>query len=161
RNQAQHDQHVEQVDLVAAASDDPQPARAFRHRRAPHATAEGDEHQRDSLQLGIALMLVAFGGGVGSTAMAKGTRWLRIVGRCSYEIYLFHMLIVLGLIAIVRQLHVTGAFALWYAVMLGGSILSGYLIALGYSEPLNRRIRSASGSISGDIRAPAAQLTTD
>lgn len=114
-----------------------------------------------AVELGIALMLVAFGSGVGNTAMARGTRWLRIVGHCSYEIYLFHMLIVLGLIAIVRQLRATDPFALWYAAMLGGSILIGYLIALGYSEPLNRRIRSASGSISCGIRAPAARLTTD
>jgi peptidoglycan/LPS O-acetylase OafA/YrhL len=90
-------------------------------------------------------MVVAFGSGVGNLTMARGTRWLRIVGRCSYEIYLFHMLIVLGLIAIVRQLDITRAFGAWYAAMLAGSILLGYLIAKVYSEPLNQRIRAASG----------------
>lgn len=113
------------------------------------------------LELGIALMLVAFGSGVGNAAMAKGTRWLRMLGRCSYEVYLFHMLIVLGLIAVARQLHVRHAFPLWYAAMLGGSILLGYLIAMSYSEPLNRRIRSASGSVAADNGARAAQLTAD
>jgi peptidoglycan/LPS O-acetylase OafA/YrhL len=114
-----------------------------------------------AVELGIALMLIALGSGVGNLAMARGTRWLRVVGRCSYEIYLFHMLIVLGLIAIVRQLRVTHAFSLWYAGMLGGSVLLGYLIAQTYSEPLNRRIRTASGLVFGDSRAQAAQLTAD
>jgi peptidoglycan/LPS O-acetylase OafA/YrhL len=93
--------------------------------------------------------------------MTRGTGWLRGIGRCSYEIYLFHMLIVLGLIAVVRRLHVSGAFSLWYAAMLGGSILLGYLIARLYSEPLNRRIRIASGVPVGDRRAQASQLTTE
>jgi len=114
-----------------------------------------------ALELGVALMVVAFGGGVGNVAMARGTRWLRAVGRCSYEIYLFHMLVVLGLIAIVRQLQVTRAFPLWYAAMLGGSILLGQLVAKGYSEPLNRRIRAASGLVFGDGRVAASQLTPD
>lgn len=113
------------------------------------------------LELGVALLVVAFGSGVGNAAMAKGTRWLRIVGRCSYEIYLFHMLIVLGLIAIVRQLHATRAYPLWYAAMLCGSVLLGYLIARIYSEPLNRRIRTASGLVFSDSRAQPSQLTTD
>ncbi|HEY7890444.1 MAG TPA: acyltransferase [Steroidobacteraceae bacterium] len=100
-----------------------------------------------ALELGIALMVVAFGSGVGNVAMAKGTSWLRLTGRCSYEIYLFHMLAVLGLMAVIRHMHPAArTFPLWYAAMLGGSILLGYLIAQSYSEPLNRRIRAASGS---------------
>lgn len=114
-----------------------------------------------ALEAGVALMVIAFGSGVGNLAMARGTRWLRLIGRCSYEIYLFHMLIVMGLIAIVRQLHVMRAFSLWYAAMFGGSILLGYLIAKVYSEPLNRRIRMASGLVFADGRAEAPQLTTD
>jgi peptidoglycan/LPS O-acetylase OafA/YrhL len=113
-----------------------------------------------ALELGVAMMVVAFGSGVGNRAMARGTGWLRVIGRCSYEIYLFHMLIVLGLIAIVRQLHVTHAFSLWYAAMLGGSILLGYAIAKLYSEPLNRLIRAASG-VAQATRAQDSRLTTD
>ncbi|MGH8200493.1 MAG: acyltransferase family protein [Steroidobacteraceae bacterium] len=114
-----------------------------------------------ALELGIALMVLAFGSGVGNTAMAKGTGWLRVVGRCSYEIYLFHMLIVLGLIAIVRQLHITSGFSLWYGAMLGCSVLIGYLIARVYSEPLNRRLRITAGRIFGEGRARASRLTAD
>jgi len=115
-----------------------------------------------ALELGVALMVMAFGSGVGNAAMARGTGWLRAIGRCSYEIYLFHMLIVLGLIATVRQMHVTrGAFPLWYGAMLCSSVLLGYLIARIYSEPLNRRIRAASSLTLGSGRARATQLTTD
>lgn len=114
-----------------------------------------------ALELGVALMVVAFGSGVANVAIARGTGWLRVIGRCSYEIYLFHMLIILGLIAIVRQWHVTRAFPLWYAAMLGGSILLGYLIAKVYSEPLNRRIRTASALTFADGRAQASQLTAE
>ncbi len=114
-----------------------------------------------ALELGVALMVVAFGSGVGNLAFARGTGWLRLIGRCSYEIYLFHMLIVLGLIAIVRQLHMTRAFSLWYAAMLIGSVLLGSFVARVYSEPLNRRIRTASGLVFADGRAQASQLTTD
>jgi peptidoglycan/LPS O-acetylase OafA/YrhL len=111
-----------------------------------------------ALELGVALMVTAFGGGVGNAAMARGTGWLRAIGRCSYEIYLFHMLVVLGLIAIVRQVKMApGAFPLWYGAMLAGSILLGYLIARSYSEPLNRRIRAAAGLILGDRPAQTAQ----
>jgi peptidoglycan/LPS O-acetylase OafA/YrhL len=107
-----------------------------------------------TLEIGIALMIVAFGSGVGNAAIARGTRWLRTIGRCSYEIYLFHMLIVLTLIAMVRHSHVASwTFPLWYGAMLGGSIVLGYLIARGYSEPLNRRLRMASGLIFGDAAA--------
>jgi peptidoglycan/LPS O-acetylase OafA/YrhL len=109
------------------------------------------------LELGIALMVIAFGSGVGNVAFARRTGWLRAIGRCSYEIYLFHMLVVLGLIAIVRHVHsAPRTFPLWYAAMLAGSILLGYLISQAYSEPLNRRIRTASGLAFSDDRARAA-----
>lgn len=115
-----------------------------------------------ALELGIALMVLAFGSGVGNAAFARGTGWLRAIGRCSYEIYLFHMMIVLGLIAIVRQVHsATRTFPLWYAAMLGGGILLGYGIARIYSEPLNHRIRTASGFLFGDARAQASQATAE
>jgi len=41
--------------------------------------------------------------------------------------------------------------------MLGGSIPLGYLIARVYSEPLKRRLRTASGLVSAAARAQARQ----
>lgn len=115
-----------------------------------------------ALELGIALMVVAFGNGTGNAVMARGTGWLRAIGRCSYEIYLFHMLIVLELIALVRHAYPAGAaLPVWYGAMLGASILLGYAIARVYSEPLNRRIRMASGLFFGGGRTRASQWVAD
>jgi peptidoglycan/LPS O-acetylase OafA/YrhL len=106
-------------------------------------------------------MVVALGSGVGNAAMARGTGWLRAVGRCSYEIYLFHMLVVLGLIAIVRESHAAPrTFPEWYAAMFVGSVLLGSLVAQYYSEPLNQRIRMASGLVFGDSRTQDSQVIT-
>ena len=95
------------------------------------------------LEAGVAMMLLAFGGGVGNEALSRGTRWIREIGRSSYEIYLFHMLVVLGLIGVLKRMHpAMKTIALWYIVLLLLSILLGYLVSRFYSEPLNRRLRS-------------------
>ncbi|MFL6601760.1 MAG: acyltransferase family protein [Steroidobacteraceae bacterium] len=95
------------------------------------------------LEAGIAMVVLAFGSGVGNEAVSLGTRWLRGIGRCSYEIYLFHMLVVLGLIGVFKRMHpAINTIPLWYLSMLLLSILLGYLVARFYSEPLNRRLRA-------------------
>jgi peptidoglycan/LPS O-acetylase OafA/YrhL len=97
------------------------------------------------LEAGVALMLLALGDGVGNATLSIGTRWLRIVGRGSYEIYLFHMLVVLGLISLFKRLKpATSLIPLWYLAMLLLSILIGLVIFKFYSEPLNHWLRSAS-----------------
>ena len=94
------------------------------------------------LELGVALVLVALGSGVANATLSTGTRWLRIVGRCSYEIYLFHMLVVLSLFGLFKRLHQSSAMIpLWYLAMLLLSVLLGYMILRVYSEPLNRQLR--------------------
>jgi peptidoglycan/LPS O-acetylase OafA/YrhL len=114
-----------------------------------------------ALELGIALLVVAFGSGVGNATMAKGTRGLRLIGRCSYEIYLFHMLVVLGLMALLQRIHAADrTFPLWYAAMLGGSIVLGYVVARSYSEPLNRRIRMTAAPVLGESSVQQSRLPT-
>jgi peptidoglycan/LPS O-acetylase OafA/YrhL len=99
------------------------------------------------LETGVALMLLALGGGVGNASLSIGTGWVRIVGRSSYEIYLFHMLVVLGLIALFKRLKpATSMIPLWYLAMLVLSVLTGLLISKYYSEPLNLRLRSRRAS---------------
>jgi peptidoglycan/LPS O-acetylase OafA/YrhL len=95
-----------------------------------------------ALELGIALSLVAFGSGVANVAWSRGTRWLRLMGRCSYEIYLFHMLVVLGLMNLFKLVNAApSTIPIWYLVMFSSSVLLGYVVSRVYSEPFNRLLR--------------------
>jgi peptidoglycan/LPS O-acetylase OafA/YrhL len=94
------------------------------------------------LEVAVALMLIPLGKGVGNRAMSIGTGWLRAVGRWSYEIYLFHMLVLLGFMTWFRRAEHSGAaIVAMYAAMLLASIALGALISRYFSEPLNRRLR--------------------
>jgi peptidoglycan/LPS O-acetylase OafA/YrhL len=95
------------------------------------------------LELGVALLLIALSGGIGSTWLARGTGWMRAVGRCSYEIYLTHMLVILGLMPFIEASKPTVAWIpLWYMVLLLTSIALGSAVHHVYSEPLNRALRA-------------------
>jgi peptidoglycan/LPS O-acetylase OafA/YrhL len=94
------------------------------------------------LEIGVALMLIPLGKGVGNRTMSIGTGWLRALGRWSYEIYLFHMLPLIGLIYWFRQTERPGyAIIVTYVVMLLASIALGFLVFRYFSEPLNRKLR--------------------
>jgi len=98
------------------------------------------------LEMGMALVLMALAGGVGNTALSRGTGWLQLAGRCSYEIYLTHMFVVLGLMHPFRTLFETGpaSFAVYgitYAIMLVLSILVGYIVERRFSDPLHTALR--------------------
>jgi peptidoglycan/LPS O-acetylase OafA/YrhL len=99
------------------------------------------------LELGVAMMLIAMSQGIGHEVLARGTGWLRSVGRSSYEIYLTHMLVILGLMPrIVAAKPETPAIIAWYVVLLIASVALGYLVQRVYSEPLNRALRSLYAS---------------
>lgn len=99
------------------------------------------------LEAGIALMLVALGNGVGNHALSRGTGWLRPLGRASYEIYLVHMLIVLGLIGVFKQMQPPNSvIPFWYTGMLLLSLALGYGVFRGFSEPLNEWLRGKRSS---------------
>jgi peptidoglycan/LPS O-acetylase OafA/YrhL len=94
------------------------------------------------LEIGVALMLIALGKGIGNRTMCIGTGWLRALGRWSYEIYLFHMLPLIGLIAWFKQSERLGYVIIaTYIAMLLTSIALGYLVFRFFSEPLNRKLR--------------------
>lgn len=94
------------------------------------------------LEIGVAMMLVALGSGFGNRSMSTGTSWLRALGRSSYEIYLFHMLPLIALIAWFkradRSAFVTVAT---YVAMLVASLAMGILVSRFFSQPLNRWLR--------------------
>lgn len=96
-----------------------------------------------TIELGVALILVALANGVGSTLLASGTGAMRAVGRCSYEIYLTHMLVVLGLMPFIRaSAPSAGWLPVWYLALLLLSVALGWALHHLYSEPLNRALRS-------------------
>ena len=95
------------------------------------------------LELSVALMLLAFGTGLGNRAAALGTGWLRRIGHHSYETYLFHMIVVLGLMNVLVRTRATAhVLPVWFAAMLLVSLGAGEIVARRYSEPLNRRLRA-------------------
>ena len=106
-----------------------------------------------ALEIGVALMLVPLGKGIGNRAMARGTGWLQAIGRWSYEIYLFHMLAILGLMTWFKQGERSGmAIVATYVAMLLASIGLGFLISRFFSEPLNRRLREVRQKVPTSCR---------
>ena len=113
------------------------------------------------LELGTALMLLALGNGVGNNALSTGTGWLREIGRGSYEIYLVHMLAVLGLMDCFKSLQSpTWTIPLWYLAMLLLSIVLGLVVSKYYSDPMNHRLRASfpTQRHSADSVKPKAKL---
>lgn len=99
-----------------------------------------------ALESGVALLLIGFARGVGNTALSRGTAWLRLAGRCSYEIYLTHMFVVLALMHPFKSLFgsrpaIAAVYLVTYAMMLALSILFGYVVERWLSAPLNRMLR--------------------
>jgi peptidoglycan/LPS O-acetylase OafA/YrhL len=94
------------------------------------------------LEIGVALMLIPLGKGIGNRTMSFGTSWLQALGRWSYEIYLFHMLPLIGLILWFRQGERSGfTIVVTYVAMVLTSIALGFLVFRYFSEPLNRKLR--------------------
>lgn len=99
------------------------------------------------LQTGTALVLLALANDVGNAVLSKRTALLQSIGRNSYEIYLTHMFVVLGLMQLLELLKPRSAtIPIWYALMLVVSILLGYVVSRWYSEPANRYIREQFGA---------------
>lgn len=107
------------------------------------------------LELGVALILIALSRGVGSTLLARGTGAIRAVGRCSYEIYLSHMLVVLGLVPFIVESKPAGSrILIGYALLLILSVALGWVVNTVYSEPLNRALRSRRPRRFGERAVP-------
>lgn len=107
------------------------------------------------LEIGMALWLLAMGNGVGNIAFARGTRLLRTVGRCSYEIYLTHMFVVFAFFMGFGTFfgsHSPGKaiFLVSCAAALVGSVLVGYGVSRWFSEPANRLLRAGIRSAEAD-----------
>ena len=93
-----------------------------------------------AMAFGTALLLL--GGATASRAHARPLRALAACGRLSYEIYLFH-LVVLGLIRgwAPPALASGDARVALLAVYLAASCAAGWLVARWWSEPANAALR--------------------
>lgn len=97
------------------------------------------------LSLGVALLLIywhkqqkASGSPISDFALG----WLAFFGRNSYEVYLTHMFIVMGGVALFEHFELSG----WWVYVLYGSVLGlsgllGDVVARYYSNPLNLYLR--------------------
>jgi peptidoglycan/LPS O-acetylase OafA/YrhL len=98
------------------------------------------------LEAGTALVLLALANDVGNSLLSKGTSLLQALGRCSYEIYLTHMFVVLGLMQWINTNRPqANMIPVWYAGMLLGSVLLGFAVSRWFSEPANRLVRRKLG----------------
>lgn len=94
----------------------------------------------DILMLATCLML--FGGVLRARRGSRLSLPLRWYGRHSYELYLTHEFIVLGIIPLYVR-HPDGPVLLCVVVVILLSAALGYLVARFVSEPLNRSLRGA------------------
>jgi peptidoglycan/LPS O-acetylase OafA/YrhL len=94
------------------------------------------------LEIGAALLLLGMRANPAPSVWTAPLRWF---GRNSYEVYLTHMFVVTTgtQLFISFQAPVDSAW-LWLVGMVGISGLLGYAVATWYSEPLNRKFRSAA-----------------
>ncbi len=95
------------------------------------------------LEVGMALVVLAMANGVGNGVLARGTAWLRFVGRCSYEVYLTHMFVIYGVFIAFgalfgREVPHAAIYPASYALMAILSVLLGYALSRWFSEPANR-----------------------
>jgi peptidoglycan/LPS O-acetylase OafA/YrhL len=72
----------------------------------------------------------------------RGLGWLRSFGRLSYEIYLFHMFCVFGVLGVASMsgLALRWGFV-WYVPAVLLSWLLGFVVARYFSQPIERRLR--------------------
>jgi peptidoglycan/LPS O-acetylase OafA/YrhL len=113
-----------------------------------------------ALELGTALLLIGLAGGAAQRIATWRTGLLRLAGRCSYEIYLTHMFVVIPLVPLFRRVFPDGPPGRWlyplaYALMLALAVLLGWLVARFFSEPANRWLRGRHADRLRAVTVPA------
>jgi len=95
------------------------------------------------LEISVALILIALSRGIGATLLTRGTGFILMVGRSSYEIYLTHMLVLMAPMPfIVTWQPDRATIPLIYIAMLALSIALGWIVNRAFSEPLNQALRA-------------------
>ena len=90
----------------------------------------------------------------------RGIGWLCSFGRLSYEIYLFHMFCIFGVIDIANAVGLPPRYGfVWYVPAVFFSWLLGYAVARFYSEPCERSLRGTSRRPIATHTEPAAEAS--
>lgn len=92
--------------------------------------------------LGAGICLIMLGSVLRNT---KGWRWtspMRWLGRYSYEVYLSHVFVQMGVLNLFFAVR-RGPVAVWVVATVLLETLAGYLLSRFFSEPLNRKLRGA------------------
>ena len=92
--------------------------------------------------LPVGVCLVMLGAGLHGAKGSWFTAPVRWFGRHSYEVYLTHEFLVIGLTTLYFKLH-RGPLSLWLIVLVLGCAVAGWATARFFSEPMNRRLRGA------------------
>jgi peptidoglycan/LPS O-acetylase OafA/YrhL len=92
--------------------------------------------------LGLGTCLVALGSVLNPSRGWLFTAPIRWLGRYSYEVYLSHEFIIIGLLLLHAKIH-RGSLSLWAIAMILLSGLLGYAISVYFSEPMNRLLRGS------------------
>ena len=96
----------------------------------------------DVTVLGLGVCLIMMGSVLRD---AKGWRWtapVRWLGRYSYEVYLTHEFVVMGVLSLFLATR-RGAVAFWIASVVLFAAALGYGLSRSFSEPMNRLLRGA------------------
>jgi peptidoglycan/LPS O-acetylase OafA/YrhL len=98
--------------------------------------------QTNMTVLGLGTCVVMLGSVLHPTHGSLLTSPLRWFGRLSYEVYLTHQFVVLGMVVLLIHTHLS-ATPLWFCVTVALTGLLGLLVARCFSEPMNRMLRTA------------------
>jgi len=97
--------------------------------------------QTDVTVLGLGTCLVMLGSVLRPARGSRLTSPLRWFGRYSYEVYLTHQFVVLGMVVLLIHTNLSAA-SLWFCTTVVLTGVLGLLVARFFSEPMNRTLRT-------------------
>jgi peptidoglycan/LPS O-acetylase OafA/YrhL len=104
----------------------------------------------DTGLFGLGTCLIMLGSVLRPSRGVSFTAPLRWIGRYSYEVYLSHEFVILGMCWLYFKIH-KGAVSLWAIAIILLSGVLGFLFSRYFSEPMNRLLRGTRPKNSGSV----------